>query len=103
MFKLKNKNDQKKLTKIALVLASVSLIINFVLIVVIFDDKRMARTFDLSNVNNQMEDRYLIQRITTCYDNNIHPCDHDQLSAWNKAHPEDAMALKPSQIKESDF
>jgi hypothetical protein len=99
----KHKNDQKKLTKIALVIASVSLVINLVLAFVVFNDKQMARGFDTQTLNNHFEDWYLVHRITHCYDNNIHPCDHDQLSAWNKAHPDDAMMLKAPKIKESDF
>jgi hypothetical protein len=99
----KHKNDQKKLTKIALVLASVSLVINLVLVVIVFGDRQINRSFGLETTNNQLENWYLVHRITHCYDNNIHPCDHDQLSAWNKAHPDDAMMLKPPKIKESDF
>lgn len=99
----KKKFDQKKQTKIALALASVSLVINLILGFILFNDNQIAKVVDISNINNMMENHYLTSRITFCYDNNIHPCDHDQLSAWNKAHPDNPMALKAGKIKESDF
>ena len=92
---IKHKYDQKKLTKIALIVAFVSLIANCILAFVIYSERDRVNLFATQELNHHMEEFYNTGRITFCYDNNIRPCDLDQITVWNNMHPNEQFSVAP--------
>ena len=76
-----------------LVMSAVALIVSCVLVVALYNEKNRLDVLYDQEIQHNFDNSYQAQRITFCYDNDIHPCSMDEIMAWNKAHPDNKLPL----------
>lgn len=87
MIKRKNSHSilrRPMLPVLALVVAAAALTVAAILSVVVVNERDRLNMVSSQEAQHALENYYWTQRITFCYDNNIHPCSLDTITTWNK-------------------
>lgn len=83
---------------LALVVAAAALTVAAILSVTAVHERDRLDALYNQESQHTLDNAYQAQRITFCYDNNIHPCVLDKIMAWNKAHPDNTLQLSATTL-----
>ena len=77
------------------IITVVTLIVTIILGFVVYNHDSWINTLFDQEIKDNLNNSYQINRLTDCYDNNLHPCTDDVITAWNNKHPENIINIAP--------
>ncbi len=78
---------------LALVIGAAALTVAAILSVTVVHERDRLNKLYSQESQHSLENLYWTHRTMFCYENNIRPCAADEITEWNKAHPDDTFSV----------